>query len=770
MKPLEQEIAKLRRWEDAYYNGTPLVPDATYDAERDAILERIKKEAPNHPYLDEVGAPVPDGNIWPKFTHPEVMGSLFKVTSEEEFKKWAAKKGDRFFLSEKADGCTIVAYYEQGKLVSLATRGDGVTGEDITANARYFENVRLKLPIKFSGTLRGEGIIFIDRFETHFAPLGMANPRNAASGKARDTKNPELKRLMTVKWFDVLSNEVDFKSWEDKFEFLNKKLELETISYYPKLTVEQAWGIFEDYAKGKRKKLNYWIDGLVCRVSDLAAHDAFGVTDKRPKGSIAIKFPSFGVESTLVGFEISRGLSGRMAPVGLITPVLIDGTTVARVSLHGPDWIEQMGLAIGDRVEVAKAGDIIPQIVRKIEEAKGRKLIEFPKNCPLCSVKLTRNGAYIECQNKNCDGETYGAIAKWLEKVDIKGIGDAILESLLKQVKDVADLYEADVDVFIKAASSEKTGKKLFKAIQDSRTMSLAIFLSALHIDSLGTTNGQRIANHFKTLDAVMAASEDALKGIDGIDNNASKIHQGLQRKKKLIARLSKLLDIEEVTEGAFSGLSFCITGKLPSGKKRTEVEAWIKQHGGVVKGVDKDLTYLITDDPTSGSSKNQKADKYGIKKITEDQLYDLLKSKDLPKAAPAQKTMVSAAAVLKKKITVKQKQLVTSLFDDVFGNENGWIEIQSTKAGRFEIIADSIREQGDPQTAKTRLGFCEWENDVTNLDDAISDQSQKLKLSSHLRWGGAEIKETGIRATSLKEVEEFLKKFTFTAWSEGDL
>ena len=780
-KALEADIAKLREWEDAYYNGDPLVPDATYDQMRDRIVAELEAECPDHPYLEEVGSPVPSGSVWPKFVHPTVMGSLFKVdepTDNERLKKlraWAKGKGNSFFLSEKADGCTIVAYYEDGVLQTMATRGNGTEGENITPNARYFENVRTKLG-NFTGILRGEGVIYTSRFVKHFA--GMANPRNAASGKVRDTKNPNLKRHVTVLWFDVMTDDSDFDTWHDKFKFIENELGLQTIPCYPGLTLDEVWNSYKEYDNTKRKKLDYWIDGLVVRVSSIEQHDAYGITDTRPKGSRAIKFPAVGVETTVVGFEINRGKGGRFTPVALVQPVLIDGTTVGRVSVHGPDWVKNLDVAVGDAVMVAKAGDIIPQIQKVLKRPSSRKQIVFPTHCDVCDIKLVRNGAYLECQNKSCEGEQYGALAKWLDKTGIKGIGDSILQALLDEVKDVADLYEADYKVFARAAKdSEKLGRKIYRAIQDTRTVELAVFLSALHIDSLGTTNGQRIASHFKSLNAVMKATVDDLQKIEGIDANATKIVAGLKRKKQLIERLDALLFIEEVTQGKLTGLSFCITGKMKSGRKRSVIEAWVKGHGGLIKGVDKNLSYLVTDTPDSGSSKNKKADKYNIPKITEAQLYQLVDGPggdNIPK--PKAKTVTNTGPRKAVKITSKPKTRLgvkktsgLSLFD-ALGDNTSWIEVQEDRKGRYSISDNGLTEQGDPQLVKTRLGYTAWEEDVLDLDAGSTEQSQKLKVSCHLRWEDVEFFERHINAPSVDRIKEALRKITIAAWSEGDL
>ena len=755
---IEQEIQKLKAWDDAYYNGTPAVPDATYDSERDRILGALKEIDPEHPYFDEVGAPAPSGSQWDKFTHTTIMGSLFKVNEREELEKWASDKGESFFLSEKADGCTIVAYYQDGKLQTLATRGNGVVGEDITANAKYFENVNLRLG-NFTGILRGEGILYLDRFQDHFAPLGMANPRNAASGKVRDTKNPQLKRHIIVKWFDVHTDDHIFETWHDKFKLI-ESLGVETIPYYPELTLDDVWEHYNSYITSRREALNYWIDGLVVRVNDIDLHDSLGVTDKRPKGSRAIKFPAIGVRTRLVEVEINRGKGGRFTPVGIIDPVNIDGTTVTRVSMHGPDWIGAMDVHIGDEVEVAKAGDIIPQIIRVIERPEDRFPIQFPENCTLCEIELVRNGAYIECQNKSCEGETAGALAKWLEKTDIKGIGDSILQELVTEVKDIADLYRADAETFSRAArGSDKLGKKIFLAVQKTRTLPLAIFLSGLHIDSLGSTNGQRIANHFKTLKGVMEASEDEFRAIEGINENASKIHKGLRRKESLIWELDELLNIQSVQEGAFTGQSFCITGKMKSGRKRKEIEDWIKERGGTIKGVDKNLTYLVTDTPESGSSKNKKADKYGVIKITEKQLYDLVDEED--------SSVVEIDKDNVELLPIKGSEGV-SLFDSG-SSKDAWLAVE-IKDNKFVVIGSNLLEEGDPGQNKTRLGFLSWDQDFEDVDNGASPQSNKLNISSYLKAKNVELREDIMVAPSLEDLKKAIAKVTFVAWSEGDI
>lgn len=722
-KTLEEEINKLKRWDAAYYAGNPIISDSMYDYERSRIILRIQKEDPNNAYLSSVGAPLPEGSNWAKFHHPSVMGSLFKADTKEEFLKWTKKKGEKFFLAEKADGWTLVAYYENGKLKTLATRGDGQVGDDVTPNAKYFQNVKQNLPDNFTGTIRGEGIVYLDAFTKHFAPLNFSNPRNSA-GKIRDRDNPELKSHIIVKWFDIVTEQVEFSTWGDKFFYL-KKLGLETITHYDDLYPSKVWEIYQTYVDKIRRSLNYWIDGLVVRVANLEEHDALGITDNRPKGSVALKFPHNGVRTHLRNIEYSLGRSGRVTPVGLIDPVIIDGTTVGRVNLHGQDWITELDLQLNDTVEVAKAGDIIPQIIAKINSNKDSRPIVFPTQCPACKEKLIKNGAYLECQNSGCSGELAGSIAKWIEKTGIKGIGDAVLAELAKTFKDVSELYTSDFQVFAKAAKgSEKIGKKIHKEIQKTRNLPLAIFLSALHIDSLGDTNGQRLASQFKTLDGVLLASLEEIKSIKGIDANAEKIFTGLKNKATLISKLQNLLEIEEISVGPLSGLSFCITGTLSKG--RDEIESWIKQQGGTAAGgVSKDLSYLITNNPDGSSSKNKKADQYGIAKITEEQLYQL--------AGPVKNKP-------QKRLTVKKKQ-VSSLFDPST-ETTGWILLEEIKNNQYRIINSDIAENP---------------GDIVYLSSKDETAFSELKFNSTI-----EFKRDKIYAPSFEAIEEILKEIIF--------
>lgn len=620
---IEKLVKQLKKCDDAYYNSPePLIPDDDYDK----LKAKLTKLAPNHPYLTSVGAPI--SGPWPKHQHRSLIGSLEKVNNKADFLAWAENKGP-FCVSPKYDGSTIVATYNKGKLTALATRGDGTIGENITQNSSRISGVPSKLPEEFSGEIRGEAILLLSDFNNHFAPEGFKNARNAANGKVREQKENELIQHVRVFWFDIIPSDRDLKTELDKWDLI-QSLHLTTMDPpHQAMSAEEVWESFELWRDNHRARLDYEIDGLVVKTNDLETQESLGVVSNRPKGAMAIKFPPAQKVTRLLAVEWSRGLTGIIAPTGLLEPVDLGGVTVSRVSLCGVDEIRRLGIAIGDRVVVSRRNDVIPKVEKLASKAPDRTEIPIPTQCTTCGGDLIQNGAYLICQNIDCQGEVYGSLMTWVRELQIKGLGPNIVRELIDLgVTDAAKLYEANVEAFHKACNSVKTGTKVYEAVQSAKDVRLSTLLSGLCIPSLGETNGARLEKHFKTLDAILAASVEDLEGVPGIRTNAKKIVQGLQNKSDLINRLRQVVNIKNLdASGTLAGMSFCITGDLS--KPRPIVQEWIRQMGGEPKsGISKDLTYLVTNTPESGTSKNQKADQYGVKKITEEQLYELAGSK----------------------------------------------------------------------------------------------------------------------------------------------
>jgi DNA ligase (NAD+) len=629
----------LRKASEAYYNGEPIITDDEYDKLRDKLTEID----PDNSHLKEIGAPLKKSG-WPTHKHRTLMGSLAKVKTEEEFIKWADGKGEEFLLSEKYDGSTVVATYENGKLKTLATRGDGQEGENITPNAKHIQNVPVDLKDSaapdawdFTGEIRGEAMLKISLFEKHFRPAGYSNPRNAANGKVRDMKDDPLKKHIGVMWFDILPTDRDVKSESEKWKLIARlglmgsKWGDPNRSMY-KMTAEKVWEIFEQYrdvnpvvGTSQRGFLDYEIDGLVIKVNDIDLQESFGVTSNRPKGAIAIKFPSEEKETVIVDIKWNRGLTGVICPTAHLAPIEIGGVTIARASLCGIEEIKRLDVAVGDKVIVSRRNDVIPKVERVISRTPNRAAHIPPTHCDLCNDVLVKDGAYLLCLNEACQGELYGNLMTWIKELKLKGFGPSMVRSLIEEeVKTVVDLYKASRKTFQTAAGSEKNGNRRYDTLHESEEIRLSTFLSGLNIKALGTTNGQRLEKQFKTLEGVLNASVEDLQKIPGIKTNAKKIHAGLQKSKDLVQELSGLLEVKSLDEsGPLAGKSFCITGDLSI--PRPKVQDFIRDQGGEIKsGVSKTLNYLITDDPESGTGKNKKADKYGVTKISEEELYKL--------------------------------------------------------------------------------------------------------------------------------------------------
>lgn len=616
-------VKHLQRAAEAYYNGEPIITDDEFDRLRD----KLEELEPDHPFLSNVGAPKPSSG-WPTHKHRTLMGSLDKVKTQEEFEKWVADKGNDFILSEKYDGSTVVATYKNGKLKTLATRGDGTEGENITPNAKYIKNVPAKLYQDFSGEIRGEAMLKISLFEKYFRPAGYSNPRNAANGKVRDMKDDPLKQHIEVMWFDIIPTDRDLKTENDKWELMSDLgVGSGCICH---LEARHCWEVFEEYQDGGRASLDYEIDGLVIKVNDLDLQESFGIRSNKPKGAVAIKFPSQEKETTVTDIVWNRGLTGVICPTAHLETVEIGGVNIAKASLCGIEEIQRLDVAVGDKVIVSRRNDVIPKIERVVSRVAGRSPCTPPTHCDLCNDVLVRDGAYILCMNESCQGEYYGNVMTWIKELKIKGFGPSMVRALIEEgVRNVDDLYQASREVFHRAAGSEKNGDRRYDALHEAgKSLRLSTFLSALNIKALGTTNGQRLEKQFKTLDGILGATVDTLQEVDGIKTNAKKIFEGLQKNSDLIKALSDRLTIKDLDEsGPLAGKSFCITGDLSI--PRPQVHDWIKDQGGEVKsGVSKTLSYLVTDDPTSGTGKNKKADKYGVPKITEEELYNLAGSR----------------------------------------------------------------------------------------------------------------------------------------------
>ena len=619
IKELENKIFQART---DYYNHQPTVSDKIYDA----WVDELRMLDPTNKAVTAIGAPVVPSE-WTKAKHQIPMGSLDKVNTPPELTKWvdevAAK--DKLFVTEKLDGLSIEVIYENGSLVQGITRGDGETGEDITVNVAKMGGVHSHLKHKFTGSLRGEIIMFKSTHKQFFADK--ANPRNAASGTSKRLDGVGVDKL-NILFYQVLGD-VDFKTEEAQFKWLQKQ-DLDVPNYWTFKNVSEVNDHWREYQDKERDKLDYDIDGLVVRIDDMEKQIALGDKDLRPKGARAFKFDNEARESVLRDVVWQVGNSGRLTPVATVDPVQLVGATVTRASLYNIAYIEELGLDIGAKVLVARANDVIPRIEECIKGTG--TVLKVPKKCPECDGHVEMQGENLVCTNtEKCPAQIKGRIKNWIKELNLLEWGDTLVEKLVEsgKVKNIADLYTLKVaDIANLDRLGEKTAKKCLDILWAGKEVALEVFLGALSIPMIGQS----------TIKAIMNAGCDDLtkfgqlgarefEQVPGVGPTKAKfLADGLRHNQKLILQLLKNgVEIKAKIVGTLTGKSVCFTGAMKN--KRPVLEKMAADAGADVKGsVGRGLTYLVIADPSSTSSKAQAARKLGTTLISEEDFLDLVK------------------------------------------------------------------------------------------------------------------------------------------------
>ncbi len=645
------ELAKLlRTYKDAYYNGTPLVSDAAYDA----LEDELRELDPAHPIIASVGAPAAKATAWEKARHAIPMGSLNKAVNEEEFRAWASRCNelgkkqkldeitDDLFLTEKLDGLSLAVTYDKGKLVDAITRGDGQVGERILSNARRMKGVPAQLKTKHSVTVRGEIILKLSDMKKAFPDA--ANPRNQASGTSKRLDGQGCEHL-TVMFYDL--DGIDHDDEEKKFEIL-QELGL-FVPNFKACDLDGALAIHAEYSKAKRAKLDYEIDGLVVRANDAHVQHMLGELNNRPRAAIAFKFASQAKVTTLVDIVWETGSSGRVSPVAVVKPVVLAGATVQRASLHNAGMIAELDIGIGDEILVSRRNDVIPY-VEEVVTKKG-KTAKPPAKCPTCSAPLEKVGEYLACRNyKKCQALIEGRIENWIDALGVLEWGDKLINQLVeaKLVAEPADLYKLKPEQIAKLERRGMTiAKKVLDNLRAQLPLTLPKFLAALGIENFGLQTAKAIvAAGFDTLEKVQKATAAELSAIPGVGPSKGKAaFEGIKDRKAEIARLVAV-GVEPITKtkaGPLLGKTFCFTGSLS--KPRKEFEQLVEDNGGtLLAGVTKELNYLVMSDPNSGSSKSQKARQYGTVCIDEAGFFALIKSSGKAGAKPKAKSKSASA------------------------------------------------------------------------------------------------------------------------------
>ncbi len=625
-----------------YFSGEAIMTDAEYDA----LEDELKTSDPDHPLLKMVGAPVPADTHLQRVKHRMAMGSQSKVNNEGEFSNWMRLRGvggEKLHVSLKADGCSIAAYYEKGRLVQIVSRGDGLEGEDVTANALCFRGIPITVPDGLSCAVRLEAVLTVEEW-MRMDPDQDSNPRSLVNG-ILGRKDGKGAGSVTALAFDVDGATVDTES--EKCEWLDRA-GFRVARWMQAADMREVQSFWEEERRRREGgTAEHWSDGIVVKIDSVARQKALGEASGRPKGQVAWKFPSDRAVSTLEGIEWTVGHTGAITPVALIEPVRIGGTTVKRASLSNPEQIAALGLLDKSVVEVTKAGDIIPKIT-KVLEPKG-KPIPTPTACPECGggvggVTNTdgSSSTVVYCQNSDCEAQTLGKIRRWAKSRDILGLGESVIEAICQQrgVSEVGDLLRLKAedihDVIINREKGIRLGEKRAENIcaeiaTKAKTMTLPEFLGAFGTRSLGVRRAQLMI-------AANPELGDLEKWFDGslLDLNFSKragvpgagalIFNSLKERETSIRAALAEIQLTQATVEAEGGKEICISGSLPSGLKKSDWEKPLRDAGfTLVDRVSKGLYALVVADPETETTKSRKASKLGVRIISEEALQKMV-------------------------------------------------------------------------------------------------------------------------------------------------
>ena len=633
-------------------------PTTLTDEEYDNYMRDLYKIEEEHPDWVRDDSPTKKigGVILDKFdkvTHTIPMMSLADVFNEDEIRDFDArirKEGinPKYVCELKIDGLSVSLHYVNGVLVTGATRGDGVVGEDITHNVKTIKQVPLKLSKPIDIEVRGE--IYMSKKtleelnkerEANGEPL-LKNCRNAAAGSVRQLDSSIAAKRNLEVWIYHLPNPEDYgiKTHHEALEFMkdlgfrvnpnNKMVD----------TVDEILDFIHE--KGElRESLPYDIDGVVIKVDDLHQHELLGNTIRYPKWACAYKFPAMVVQTRLKDIKFTVGRTGQVTPNAILEPVMVMGSLISKATLHNEEYCVTKDIRIGDTVRIIKAGDVIPRVESVVMENRKETALPFvmPKTCPICGSDLVKKDSNYYCVNDKCEKQDIEALIHFVSRdtMNIVGLGDAIIEDLfnLQYVKSISDIYHLDKykeELKLMEGYGEKSVTNLLDSIEESKHNSLEKLLFGLGIRYVGKKTGKILAKNFKNMDNLMNASFDDLSKIRDIGDVIAKSVVDYFQDENNIELINRLKDIgmnmeylgEEVdTETAFTGKTFVLTGGL-SFISRDEAKEKIETLGGNCSGsVSKKTDVVIVgEDP---GSKYTKAVELGIEIWDEDKFKEIL-------------------------------------------------------------------------------------------------------------------------------------------------
>lgn len=644
---MKELINILNKASELYYQkNTIMMTDYEYDHLYDELVELEKETNMTLSNSPTINVEPEISSSLKQVEHPSPMLSLAKTKKVSELENFLGDKEG--LLSWKLDGLTIVLTYEDGKLISGVTRGTGIIGELVTENVKQFKNVPLTIPYKGRLVLRGEAIIKYSDFNRMNEELGdgssqYKNPRNLCSGSVRQLDSSiTAKRCVNCIIFALIESSTNISNLKSEcFDWL-KKQGFEVVEHYKvtKNTVKEQVLMFKE----KVKEYDIPSDGLVITYDDITYGNSLGTTAKFPKHSLAFKWKDETVATTLrkVDWLVSR--TGLINPVAVFDPVELEGTIVSRASVHNVSILEGLKLGIGDTIMVYKANMIIPQIASNSTQSGN---LEIPDRCPVCGSKASiisnSDVKYLYCMNDFCKAKLIKRLSLFVSRnaMNIDGISDMILNKLIteKIVNNYKDLYHLDRHkdkIIAFEGFGEKSYSNMVNSIEKSRHVKLANFIYALGIPDIGFSRAKLICNHFNNdFNKISNLTYEELSNIPGVGDVIAKEWIDTFSNPDFIEELKELkeeIDIPKASTNSnkdLDGLTFVITGSLNKFTNRDTMIEFIEEHGGkVVTSISSKVNYLINNDITSTSTKNNKAKELGINIIDEDKFLELIKEK----------------------------------------------------------------------------------------------------------------------------------------------
>lgn len=634
-----------------YLEDAPEISDVEYDK---LFYELVKLEEENPEYYDSHSPTVRVGGKpsekFEKIKHTVPLKSLTDVFSYEELHRFIAKNEEEFGQIDysvecKIDGLSAALHYENGKLIYGATRGDGTVGENVTANIKTIRSIPLSIDYQGMLEVRGEIYMPKEAFDVLNAEREaneeslFANPRNAAAGSLRQLDSRiTATRKLDIFVFNLQACDKSFATHSESFDFMKSQgfrtVPFQTVCH----SFDEIVSVIEEIGQ-KRQSLPYDIDGVVIKADSIAKRNEMGEATSTPKWAVAYKFPPEQKETVLENITIQVGRTGVLTPIAELSPVRIAGSVVSRATLHNIDFITEKDIRIGDVVVVQKAGDIIPEIVESKKDRRDKTLVQFamPNICPSCGETVFRDEeASVRCTNAACPAQLMRNLQHFASKdaMDIAGLGPAVLK-LLKDndiIKNVSDLYRIKPEqVAALERMGEKSAENLVNAIADSKERGLARLLYALGIRQIGITTAESLVKHYADIDDYFSLTAEDLCKIEDIGEiTAQSIVEFFSREttKQIIEDLKALgvkttAEKEEILDQRFAGLTFVLTGTLPT-MSRSEAEALIKKYGGKASSsVSKKTSFVLAGE--DAGSKLTKAQSLGVTIIDEEEFLRMI-------------------------------------------------------------------------------------------------------------------------------------------------